>query len=65
MREFIEEARRRGAGFKVIVGGAAVSPAYARSIGADGMSYDAVGAARLVERLLSGLPCDWEGLGCS
>ncbi|EHM10843.1 Homocysteine S-methyltransferase [Thermanaerovibrio velox DSM 12556] len=44
MKEVIEETHRRGCGFKVIVGGAAVSPWYARSIGADGMSYDAVGA---------------------
>lgn len=65
MKEFIEEARRRGCSFKVIVGGAAVSPSYARSIGADGMSFDAVGAARLVDRLMRGLPCEWEGLGCS
>ncbi|MCX7828174.1 MAG: homocysteine S-methyltransferase family protein [Thermanaerothrix sp.] len=65
MRDVIEEARRRGCGFKVIVGGAAVSPSFAKSIGADGMSYDAVGAAKLVERLMKGLGCDWEGLGCS
>lgn len=30
-----------------------MSPAYAESIGADGTSSDAVGAARLVERLLA------------
>ena len=42
-----------GPPYKIVVGGAAVSPAYAESIGADGTSSDAVGAARLVERLLA------------
>ena len=53
METVIRRARERGAPYKIVVGGAAVSPAYAESIGADGTSSDAVGAARLVERLLA------------
>ena len=53
METVIRRARERGAPYRIVVGGAAVSPAYAESIGADGTSSDAVGAARLVERLLA------------
>ena len=53
MEAVIRGARERGAAYRIIVGGAAVSPQYAESIGADGTSSDAVGAARLVEQLLA------------
>ena len=42
---------------RVIVGGASVSDDYSRRIGADGYSADAVGAVKLVSRLLEELPC--------
>ena len=53
MEAVIRGAREWGAAYRIIVGGAAVSPQYAESIGADGTSSDAVGAARLVEQLLA------------
>ena len=37
---------------KVVVGGAPVTPAYAKQIGADGNAYDAPGAAKLCKDLL-------------
>ena len=37
---------------KVIVGGAPVTPAFAKQIGADGNAYDAPGAAKLCKDLL-------------
>ena len=55
MKEVIEEVQRQGLDVKVIVGGAAVTPEYARQIGADGYSEDAVGAVELVKRLIGGL----------
>ena len=39
--------------FKVIVGGAPVTPAYAESIGADGTAENAVAAVQLAQRLIS------------
>jgi dimethylamine corrinoid protein len=38
--------------FKVLVGGASVSAAYARSIGADGFAPNAVAAARVAKKLM-------------
>jgi 5-methyltetrahydrofolate--homocysteine methyltransferase len=37
---------------KVVVGGAPVTPAFAKQIGADGNAYDAPGAAKLCKDLL-------------
>lgn len=54
MAEVTREIKERGYRAKVIVGGACVTPSFARGIGADGYSKDAVTAARLVGRLLSG-----------
>lgn len=39
---------------KVIIGGAPISPAFAKKIGADGYSANAVEAVKLVDRLLAG-----------
>lgn len=39
--------------FKVIVGGAPVTPAYAEAIGADGTAENAVAAVQLAQRLIS------------
>ena len=54
MRRVIEELERHGLRqqVKVIVGGAPVTPAYAREIGADGYGDDAVGAVRALQQLL-------------
>ncbi|MCI9149914.1 MAG: dihydropteroate synthase [Lachnospiraceae bacterium] len=52
MREVIAAAREAKIGARVIVGGAAVTEEYAREIGADGYSKDAVGAVELIQRLL-------------
>ena len=56
MREVIRALDERGlrAGCKVIVGGAPVSEAFARQIGADGFAPDAVAAVALANRLMSG-----------
>ncbi|MHB0875491.1 MAG: corrinoid protein [Anaerolineae bacterium] len=54
MRRVIEELTERGIRdrFKVIVGGAPVTPDYARQIGADGYGDDAIAAVRLLHDLL-------------
>ena len=51
MKEVIAAVKEEGLPVKVIVGGAAVTPEYAREIGADGYSADAVEAVELVKRL--------------
>lgn len=53
MRQVIEAVHAEGLFAKVIVGGAAVTPEYAKEIGADGYSRDAVEAVELVKRLLA------------
>lgn len=52
MKEVIQAVRDAGMTTKVIVGGAAVTAEYAREIGADGYSEDAVGAVELVQQLV-------------
>ncbi len=52
MEETVALLRSRSLSAKVMVGGAVVSEAYARSIGADGHAVDAVEAVRLAKRLL-------------
>lgn len=52
MREVIKAVRKEGLAIKVIVGGAAVTEGFAREIGADGYSKDAVGAVELVKELM-------------
>lgn len=51
MREVIEGVHRRGMRCKVMVGGAAVTPEYADTIGADGYSADAHSAVQLCDKL--------------
>lgn len=52
MEDTVKLLRARGLSTKVMVGGAVVSEAFARSIGADGHAADAVEAVRLAQRLL-------------
>lgn len=52
MKDIIYYAAEQNVGAKIIVGGAALTADYAEKIGADGYSEDAVGAVRLVQRLL-------------
>jgi len=54
MRRVIEALEERGLRekVKVVVGGAPVTPAYAKQIGADGYGDDAVAAVRVVRELL-------------
>jgi methanogenic corrinoid protein MtbC1 len=54
MREAATAIRGAGVtGFKLIVGGAPITEEFASSIGADGFSADAAGAANLAKRLAS------------
>ncbi len=52
METVIAELRRRGLTQRVMVGGAVVTPAYARKIGADGYARNAGEIVRLVKRLM-------------
>ncbi|GFK95503.1 Methionine synthase [Fundidesulfovibrio magnetotacticus] len=52
MEDTVRLLRERGMSQKVMVGGAVVTDAFARSIGADGHAADAVEAVRLVKRLM-------------
>ena len=53
MEETIELLHAELPGVKTIVGGAVLTPDYARAIGADFYAKDAAAAARIVEELLS------------
>ena len=52
MERVIKEARKENLQVKIIVGGAVVTPDYARQIGADGYGKDAVEAVKIVQALL-------------
>ena len=52
MRDTVNLLRERAPGCKIIVGGAVMTEEYAEILGADGYSKDAIGAVRLIERLL-------------
>ena len=54
MRDLVDllEAMNERGRFKVMVGGASVTPEFAESIGADGTAPDAAAAVRLAERLV-------------
>jgi len=52
MEDTVKLLKERGMPQKVIVGGAVVTDAYARAIGADGHAADAVEAVRLAKRLM-------------
>ena len=52
MEDTVRLVRERRLNCRVMVGGAVVTPEYARSIGADGYAADAVEAVRVAARLL-------------
>ncbi|MDI3280247.1 MAG: homocysteine S-methyltransferase family protein [Bacillota bacterium] len=52
MRRVVEEIRRRGLAVRVMVGGAVVTPQFAREIGADAYGKDAVAAVQQALRLV-------------
>jgi 5-methyltetrahydrofolate--homocysteine methyltransferase len=52
MEVVISEMKNRGMKQKVMVGGAVVTPAFARKIGADGHAKDAGGIVKLVKQLM-------------
>ncbi len=52
MEDTIELIRKRGLPIKVMVGGAAVTQAFADSIGADAYSADAVGAVKVAKTIV-------------
>ena len=53
LKETAEAVKKTGKGFKLIVGGAPITQEYAKSVGADGYSTDAAGAATLAKKLAS------------
>jgi len=55
MEENIAAIKKTLPGVRVIIGGASVTDDYSDSIGADGYSPDAVGAVKLVSKILEGL----------
>ena len=52
MKDVVELAKEKGYNGKIIIGGAAVTPEYAESIGADGYSKDAADCVKLVKSLV-------------
>ena len=52
MKDVVELAKEKGYKGKIIIGGAAVTPEYAESIGADGYSKDAADCVKLVKSLV-------------
>lgn len=56
LRDLIDTMEARGLRerFKVMVGGASITPGFAAEIRSDGTAADAVGAVRLAKRLLAG-----------
>jgi 5-methyltetrahydrofolate--homocysteine methyltransferase len=60
MEDTVQLLKKRGLPIKVIVGGAVLTPAYARSIGADGYAADAVEAVRLANSLSPDGAKAWE-----
>lgn len=51
MKRVIEYAKEKNVKVKIMVGGAVITPEYAREIGADGYSRDAADAVRVAKRL--------------
>lgn len=52
MEDCVRLVRERGLDIRIMIGGAVVTPAFAKAIGADGYADDAVGAVREAQRLL-------------
>ena len=53
METTVKAVKEAGMGVKTIIGGAPVTQAFAKQIGADGYSADAPGAVRLVKKLIT------------
>ncbi len=53
MKRVIDYAREKNVKAKIMVGGAVITPEYAKEIGADGYSRDAAEAVRVAKRLLN------------
>jgi corrinoid protein of di/trimethylamine methyltransferase len=53
MDALVKTVREKGLSYKTMVGGAPVTPAYARKIGADGYGEDAPGAVETARKLLN------------
>ncbi len=53
MEQILELRKKRAPGIKVIIGGAAVTPSYARKIGADAYGKDALDGIRKIEKITS------------
>ena len=53
MAKIVEAFKESGLKAKIIIGGAPVTDAYARQIGADGFSDNAPGAVELIRRLIA------------
>ena len=51
MERILEIRKKRAPGIKVIIGGAAVTPSYARKIGADAYGKDALDGIRKIEKI--------------
>ena len=52
MKRVVEYAREKKASAKIMIGGAVITPEYAREIGADAYSRDAADAVRVAKKLL-------------
>ena len=52
MQEVITLVKKRNLPIKVLVGGAVITPEYAKEIGADGYASDAANAVRVAKELL-------------
>ena len=57
MKKVIELLKREGIAVKVMIGGAPVTPEYARYISADGYASDAVKAIKVADELMEGRKC--------
>jgi 5-methyltetrahydrofolate--homocysteine methyltransferase len=53
MENVVAASRSAGHPFKIMIGGAVVTQGYADEIGADGYSYDAIGAVNLAKKLMA------------
>lgn len=52
MKRVVEYAKEQGAGAKIMIGGAVITPEYAKEIGADAYSRDAADAVKVAKKLL-------------
>ena len=52
MKRVVDYVRQEQLDIKIMIGGAVITPEYAREIGADGYSKDAADAVRVAKELL-------------